>query len=126
MTEREERVDFENLAVDDLAQLLRSFYGEVCQRNGEPYSKSALVNTRAGLNRYLTSPPHSRQINLMKDKVFQGANQVIGGVMKQMRRDGLDTTKHKDAIPEEDMHKLYDSRTLSNDNAKSLLHKVFF
>ena len=62
----------------------------------------------------------------MKDKVFQGANQVIAGVMKQMRRDGLDTTKHKDAIPEEDMRKLYDSRTLSNDNATSLLHKVFF
>ena len=36
-------------------------------------------------------------------------NQEIAEMMKQMRRDWLDTTKHKEGIPEEDMHKLYDS-----------------
>ena len=90
-----------------MAQLLWRFYGEVCQSNGGPYFKSALVYTRAGLN------------------MLQGANRVIAEVMKELRWDWYDTTKHKDDIPGEDMRKLYDSTTLSNDNAARLLHAVF-
>jgi len=48
-----------------------------------------------------------RTINLMKDREFIGSNKIFSGVLKKMRREGLDTTAHKSAISEEDMKLLY-------------------
>ena len=51
--------EFEVLDETQLAELLRRFYGEVNSKNGKPYSKSAVIGIRAGLNRYLQGPPHN-------------------------------------------------------------------
>jgi hypothetical protein len=117
--------NFEQFDIELLAKTLRSFYGSIRTKSGEQYSKSAYVNIRAGLNRYLTSPPNNQQINLMRDKVFMQANQVFCGVLRKMRVDGLDTTKHKAAIAPGDMEKLYKSGILSNDTPKSIQRKVY-
>jgi hypothetical protein len=53
------------------------------------------------------------------------ANQVFCGVLRKMREDGLDTTKHKSAVAPGDMEKLYKSGILSNDNPLSLQRKVY-
>ena len=53
------------------------------------------------------------------------ANQVFAGVLKLLKKDRLDTSEHKSAILPGDMSKLYESKTLSNDNPKSLQRKVF-
>ena len=42
--------EFELLDETQLAELLRHFYGEVNSKNGKPYSKSAVIGIRAGLN----------------------------------------------------------------------------
>ncbi len=90
------------------------------------YSKSSYINIRAGLNRYLRAPPLSRNLNIMTDRAFMKSNQVFVGIIKKLRREGKDTSTHKPAITPSDMHKLYETGTLSNNNPWSLVHKVFF
>ena len=54
------------------------------------------------------------------------SNQVFLGIIKKLRREGLDTTKHKPPISERDMTKMYESGTLSNDHPWGLLQKIYF
>jgi hypothetical protein len=53
------------------------------------------------------------------------ANQVLTGLLRQLKEAGLDKTTHKRAIPPGDMEKLYTSGTLSNNTPKSLQYKVY-
>ena len=69
--------NFENLPADELAEILRQFYGTVLSKNRKEYSKSGMVNIRSGLNRYLQDPPNRRNIDLMNDKQFLQANKVL-------------------------------------------------
>ena len=102
-----------------MAATLRVFY--CCVRKApkkdgvaEHYGRSAYLNMRSGLQRYLVSPPFNRRIDLRKDKEFQGANQVLEEQLKMLRREGLDITKHKSVINEDDIQKMYSSGALSN------------
>ena len=126
MRENRDDVRFEELEAVALSLKLKKFYAEACSKDGEHYSKSSLINIRSGLNRHLTSPPYNKQFNLMKDVVFQSANQVVTGLIKELRRDGLDTTKNKTAIEPEDVELMYSSGVLSNKTPQSLQYKVFF
>ena len=110
----------------ELSQVLRRFYGEINNKNGNPYSKSALIGIRAGLNRHLQGPPTNRAINIVTDKLFLPANKVFTGRLRILRAAGLDISSHKSIIPPGDIKKLYQSRVLSDDNPTSLQHKVFF
>ena len=111
--------------VTELADNLREFYGCARNKNGDLYGKSSLVNLRAGLNRHLTSPPYNMKVNLMKDRIFQDANQVFVGLVRKMRMEGLSQVTHKDAISTADMQKLYSSGTLGTQNPESLMYKVY-
>ena len=125
LVHQEKDPHFEQANVEDLAANLRTFYACARSADGNLYSKSSLTNLRAGLNRYLTSPPYSRQINLMHDIAFQSANQVFVGMVRKLRQDGLDKTRHKDAIRASDMKKLYECGTLSTDDPVGLQRKVY-
>ena len=81
------------------------------------------MNIRASIQRHLSSPPYSRQCNIMKDREFVQANQVIQGTIKVMRDQGLDVTKHKTAIHPEDMNKIRNS--LDVKTAAGLQDKIF-
>ena len=114
------------MALEELAQNLRRFYGDLVSKCGEEYSKSSLINIRAGLNRHLTSPPWNRQINLMKDRSFQAANQVLCGILRDYRSRGKDVSQHKEAVTAADVDKIYSSGTLSDKTPRSLQYKVYF
>lgn len=121
--------DFEHLEDNILAQLLRQFFAEVRKKNGKPYSKSGMVNLRAGLNRYLQSPPYNRIINLMHNDCFQNANSVFSGVLRHIKQQGLDTSRPRTAITRTDLDKLYNEYFipgLAAKNTEVLQHKVFF
>ena len=122
-----EQKAFEHLPEAELDSLLCQFYAGLAPA-GESvdYSKSSYVNIRAGLNRYLRSPPTQRKINLMHDKEFMESNQVFSGLLKTMRRAGLDKTTHKTPISAGDMDRLYASGVLSNDMPWGLIYKVYF
>ena len=62
----------------------------------------------------------------MKDVVFQSGNQVVTGLIKELRRGGLDTTKNKTAIEPKDVELMYSSGVLPNKTPQSLQYKVFF
>ena len=72
---------FEDKSKEDLAEILRKFYGTVLSKSGKCYSKSGMINIRSSLNRHLTNPPHKRTIDLMQDQEFLQANRVFTGRM---------------------------------------------
>ena len=118
--------NFEELPTAELNNILRQFYAEVQPKNGGQYSRSAYVNIRNGVNRHLISPPFSRSINIMLDRDFLPANQVFTGLLKQLRRDGLDRTKHKSIIQREDIEKMYTTGVIGTSNPVALQRKIFF
>lgn len=61
----------------------------------------------------------------MRDRAFMGANQVLSGVLRQLRESGQDKTQHKQPIAAGDMSKMYSSGVLSNENPLSLQRKVY-
>ena len=98
---------FESLGQDALAAILRQFFAEVRKVDGTEYSRSALTNIRASMQRHLSAPPQNRTFNILRDLAFGPANQVIQGQIKQLRVSGRDISHHKKAIAGEDLVKLY-------------------
>jgi hypothetical protein len=62
----------------------------------------------------------------MRDRDFLPANQVFTAVLKELRRNGQDITKHKSIIQPEDIEKMYSTGTLSKRNPVSLQRQIFF
>ena len=106
--------EFEELPVDNFADILRQFYAEVRNRKGEPYGKSALINLRASIQRHISSPPYNRTLNIMKDRDFIPANHVLQGVLKTNRLQGRDKTQHKKPLEAEDMSRIDEVLDLSS------------
>ena len=131
LASRGKPTDFWNDSKDELALKLREFYccvRKVPNKQGvaDEYGKASYLNMRAGIQRFLVSPPHNRVIDIRKDIEFQAANQVLQGKLKMLRREGRDNTKHKSPISPDDLAKLYSSGTLNTDNPRNLHLKVFF
>ena len=128
LAENDDDIAFEQLNDELLAEKLKRFYGELCKRDGEPYSRSSLRNIRAGLNRHLTSAPVNRTppINLVTHKTFRAANDVILGAIKELKEQGKDTTEHKPVIEHADADKLYSSGVLSDRPQHHCRTKFFF
>ena len=118
--------EFEKLEVVELDDRLRRFYAEVQTRDGQVYSKAALAGMRAAINRHLTSNPWNRKINIIRDKEFQRSNNMFVGLIKRMKRDGNDKTRHHEPISDIDLQKLESTGVLSINNPTALLHKVWF
>ena len=129
LTWKKKDVNFEHYEDNILAQTLREFFASVRTKNGKIYSRSSMINLRAGLNRYLRSPPHNRIINLMQNEVFQNATQVFKGKLRKNKQEGHDNSAPRTEISQEDLQKLnheYFIQGLENGNMEVLLHKVFF
>ncbi len=123
-SKKNEHLEFEKLEAEQLAILLREFYFCVRQTNGERYSKSAFKNLRAGLNRYLVSPPYNKMFNIMKDRIFQKANQCYDGYMTAIRAEGRDISVQKPTIAPEDVVRLY--RFVFTNTPQGLQFRIFF
>ena len=98
---------FEDLAKEELSELLRRFYGTVLSKNGKQYSKSGLINICSAINRHLVNPPHKKTINLMEDTEFLQASKVFIGHLRDNKEKGLDTTKPQVPIEKDDLEKLF-------------------
>ena len=98
-------------------------------KKGTEYSRSGMINLRAGLNRYLQDPLYNRKIDLMNDCVFLQANKVFTGCMRDNKERGLDVSKPREAIDQADVEKLfteYFSEGLKRNDTEELLHQNFF
>ena len=119
------------MPLDQLADILRQFYGTVRSKRGKEYSTSGMINLRAGLNRYLREPPNKKTFDLMENDEFKQANLVFTGHLRDNKANGLDTSQPREAIDQADMKKLfqeYFAPAMQSDpvNTQVSLYKVFF
>ena len=98
-------IKFENYPDFLLAETLEELFASVRSKKGKEYSKSLMINLHSGLNRFLTLPPNSCVINLMRNENFQNANLVFKGKLHENKRMGLDTSQPKSDIAQEDLKK---------------------
>ncbi|KAM6292076.1 activating transcription factor 7-interacting protein 1 isoform 1-T1 [Porphyrio hochstetteri] len=117
---------FELVPVNELNDTLREFYYTVRNHDGNTYSVASYKSIRAGLNRHLRMPPYNRQICLMKDKEFASANVVFVSVLKMLRMQGKDETRHHPPIAAEDLRKIKQSGVLGLHSPLALVNKVWF
>ena len=117
---------FENVEATELNTLLRSFYAEVRKADGEPYAKPSYVGLRAAIHRHLISEPHNRQLNILRDREFNSANNVFMGMVKKLKRDGRDQSQHKQPISQGDLQKLMKSTAMSPNTPTGLQNLVWF
>ena len=111
--------DFENLDNRELDKRLERFYPEVWNAEGQNYSKSTFTGLRASINRYLRGgAPYSKNVCLMSNPDFHRSNQMFVGMLKKLKRDGLDRTRHYPPIAEADIRKLRESDTFSLEQPK--------
>ena len=75
---------------------------EQCE-NIDEYKNSSLKCMRAALNRYFIE---KRGINIITNERFLQANEMFRGVTKKARREGRDSSEHKEAINEDEMKTL--------------------
>ena len=115
---------FYELEPEEFAILLRKFYYCVRAKNGELYSKSALKNIRAGLHRFLTSPPHNKLFNIMHDPIFKKCNDVFDGYVTKLREEGQVLNNPKPTVEPEDVAKLYTN--VFDNTPKGLQYRVFW
>ena len=119
--------NFEQLPDEDLAQLLRNFFGEVRTKNGKKYSKSSMINLRSDINHYLQLPPNNRIKNLMRDDTFLQANKVFTGQLRLNKEEGLDVPTPIRSIDPADLNKLFDDYFipgLAKGDTEVLMHSV--
>ena len=118
--------DIENCHTEELAERLRRFYAEARKMDGHSYSKNALCGLRSSIHRYLTSAPHNRQINIMRDAPFKRANNMLVGVLKKQKNEGLDHTRHHQNIQKADLNTLMESDVLNSNIPEGLQKLVWF
>ncbi|KAK3085003.1 hypothetical protein FSP39_022764 [Pinctada imbricata] len=117
---------FENLTSTELDDILRRFYAEVRNSQGELYSKSTFIGIRASINRHLRNPPHNKSISIMENKEFHKSNQMFLAVLKKLKQEGHDKTAHHPPISTNDLQLLHTTGVLSTDTPRSLQRKVWF
>ena len=122
--ERELSPDFELLEKEEMASILRQFYGEVRKQDGTEYSKNALQGIRSAIHRHIASAPWHRNFNIFKDSEFKAGNNVFLGSLKVNKRGGKNKTKSFSAISPDDMRKLMESGVLSTGSPEGLQNLV--
>jgi len=124
-------VDWSNIPISDLAELLRAFYAETRPQVkkddkgpvSEDYHKNTMKNLRAALNRHLRVL--GRAIDIVKDRDFQRANDLLNGKLKLNLKEGKSKpTQHKPIIANGDLLKI--QNFVSHDSPKSVLYKTWF
>ena len=62
------------------------------------YKASTLESLRYCLNRYLKSPPHDKQYDIIKDKEFKASNVSFKAALHEMNDIGMGSISHHPEI----------------------------
>ncbi|XP_048236651.1 zinc finger MYM-type protein 3-like isoform X1 [Haliotis rufescens] len=116
--------NFETHTPQELNRLLKVFYAEVRNTDGQYYTRSSYVGIRAAIHRHLRQPPFEREFNIRQDQEFFSANNVFIGMLKKIQKLGLDVTTHYEPISERDLVKIRAYQSV--DDPVSLQRKVWF
>ena len=86
-----------------LNETLRRFYSEVRQQNGKYYQKSSYTSLRSSISRHLKNPPYLRQLELKDDIAFSTSNHMFSSMLRTIKIEGFDNTKHNKHIKVNDL-----------------------
>ena len=117
-------INFENFTAEMLADTLSTFYFNARAVDGQMYKSLSLEGLRHGLNRVLQGPPNNRNINIIKDQEFRGANDIFKSAMRELKSAGKGEVEHHPLISDADLKKLYDN--MNTETPYQLLTKVQF
>ena len=118
--------DFEHLSLEDLNELLEICWAEIRSHEGKSLSPSTFVSIRSGLNRYMKNPPFKRNLFIMGQPEFTSSNKMFLSVVKRIKQNGGDQTKHYPSIANDDLEKLKSPSAFDLNSPKQLQEKIFF
>ena len=111
----------------ELSAVLKRFYVEARNVEGNPYSRNTMKAIRSGLDRFLSGSPQRKPFSIIRDKAFKPANEALDASLKDLARQGLiSSTKHKRPISNEDLEALYAANQLGVNTPESLVNTAWF
>lgn len=116
--------EFETAPPSVLNNYLRYFYSSLRKNDGGLYSPSSLICIRAAIHRFLISPSVNRIVNIIDDKDFVRANNMLKTMIGRYLKESRSETKVTPAIQPGDMKKL--SEYFDKSNPKILQEEVWF
>ena len=117
-------INFENFTAEMLADTLSTFYFNARTVDGQMYKSLSSEGLRHGLNRVLQGPPNNRNIDIIKDPEFRGANDIFKSAMQELKSAGKVEVEHHPLMSDADLKKLYDN--MNTETPYQLLTKVQF
>ena len=94
------------MEVEEMNNCLSKFYLSVRRKDGSYYKKTSLLNIRAALDRYLTSPPFNKKVLICDTVQFNKANKALNSYLKHLASSGKITgTVHKNSRTTETVQK---------------------
>jgi hypothetical protein len=108
-----------------LDEMLRLVYAPIGKKNGEMMKKCSVNLLKYGLAKHLKE---TAQIDINIDLVFATSNGVFSAVLTDKKKKGFGAVKHKPAICQENLIKLYDVNgvALNPFTPRGLLNKCWF
>jgi len=103
--ERGQNHNIELMEEKEIDAILRQFYAEVRNKDGQEYSRISLISLRYSIERYLNMPPINKGIKISQNPHFASSNKMLDAKLKMKKREGKENTKHKPSIDEEDLKK---------------------
>ena len=61
----------------ELSTVLKRFYVEARNVEGNPYSRNTMKAIRSGLDRFLSGSPQRKPFSIIRDKAFKPANEAL-------------------------------------------------
>ena len=106
----------------NLDSLLTSFYASLRKEDGSLYMKKSLQYIRYGIQRHYLD---NCNIDICSNALFPKSVRMYKAVLIKLKREGLGSTKHKEAISHADMEKIQTSAQLDCLIPAGLQNKVF-
>ena len=76
----------EDMDMEELNACLKSFYTSARKQDGSFYKKTSLKSIQAAIDRFLRSPPRSKQFSITSHAAFTEANKVLDAFVKDLRK----------------------------------------
>ena len=83
----------ENIPVNDLDDILQSFFAEIRKSDGTEYEPECLRVMLSAMDRYLREK--GREYSILKDTMFDSSRKVLNGKAIELREKGMGKRKNK-------------------------------